>query len=352
MSLVALIGSLELGLIYAVMALGVFLSFRTLNTPDLTVDGSFVTGAACSAIICSSGGSPFAAILIGFIAGCLAGCVTALLNTKLQIQPLLAGILVMLALYSANLRIMGGKANISLMNVKTIYDSFDGTVFEPYGEMMVILIVIVLILVLLYLFLQTRMGFALRATGDNEYMVRASGINTNRMKLIGMAVANGLVATSGAMIAQFQSYADVGMGLGMVVIGLASVIIGEVIFGTKTLLRRLIAVVLGAVLYRTVIAFALGQGMPATDLKLISAVVVTIALSIGIIMKYLLKYYRQFAASKVGKPIVRAANLIFGFINWLFQPIRYLIASIHKTLNELPGKLFKSSGKMKGGGQK
>ena len=301
MSLTALIGSVELGLIYAVMALGVFLSFRTLNTPDLTVDGSFVTGAACSAIICSTGGNPFLAVLVAFIAGCLAGCVTALLNTKLQIQPLLAGILVMLALYSANLRIMGGKANISLMNVRTIYNIFEDTVLAPYGEMLVILLMIILILILLYLFLQTRMGFALRATGDNEYMVRASGINTNRMKLVGMAVANGFVATSGAMIAQYQSYADVGMGIGMVVIGLASVIIGEVIFGTRTLLRRLIAVVLGAVLYRTVIAFALSQGMPATDLKLISAVIVAIALSTGVIAKYLLRYAGRFARTAPGR---------------------------------------------------
>ncbi len=338
MPITALIGSIELGLIYAVMALGVFLSFRTLNTPDLTVDGSFVLGAAFSAVICSGGGNPFFAIFVAFAAGCLAGCVTALLNTKLQIQPLLAGILVMLGLYSVNLRVMGGKANIPLMDVKTIYNSFDGTALEPFGEMLVILIVIVLVLILLYLFLQTRLGFALRATGDNEYMVRASGINTNRMKLIGMAVANGFVATSGAMIAQYQSYADVGMGLGMVVIGLASVIIGEVVFGTRTLQRRLIAVVLGAVLYRVVIAFSLSQGLPAVDLKLISAVIVTIALSTAVIMKYLIKYYKRFAATRAGKQIVRfmtpAAKLIVSF----FFAIGMLLEKLHiRNRKELPG---------------
>ena len=299
-----LVGSVEQGLIYAVMALGVFLSFRTLNTPDLTVDGSFVLGAAFSAVICSGGGNPFFAVVVAFVAGCLAGSVTALLNTKLQIQPLLAGILVMLGLYSVNLRVLGGKANIPLMNIKTIYNSFDGTAFESYGEILVIVLVISFVLLLLYLFLQTKLGFALRATGDNEYMVRASGINTNRMKLIGMALANGLVATSGAMIAQYQSYADVGMGLGMVVIGLASVIIGEVIFGTKTLRRRLIAVVLGAVIYRVVIAYSMSRGLPAVDLKLISAIIVTIALSIGVISKYLLKYYKRFAMTALGKKLI------------------------------------------------
>jgi len=304
--MLAAVGALELGLIYAVMALGVFLSFRTLNTPDLTVDGSFVLGAAFSAVICSGGGNPFFAVFAALIAGCLAGCVTALLNTKLEIQPLLAGILVMLGLYSINLRVMGGKANIPLNDEVTIFDIFAGTALEKYGELPVILIAVSLILILFYLFLQTRLGFALRATGDNEYMVRASGINTNRMKLIGMALANGFVAVSGAMIAQYQSYADVGMGLGMVVIGLASVIIGEVIFGTKTLLRRLIAVVLGAVLYRLVITYSLSRGLPAVDLKLISAVIVAVALSAGVIVRYVRKYVRRFAGTALGKKLVPA----------------------------------------------
>ena len=261
MSFLAVISSIELGLIYAVMALGVFISFRTLNMPDLTVDGSFVLGAAVVAVYCSGGGNPYLALFFAFVAGLLAGSVTSLLNTKLGIQPLLAGILVMLALYSVNLRVMSGKANIHLMDSASIYHLFADSVLGRYNKLIVALIAIVIVFICLYLFLQTRLGFALRATGDNEQMVRAAGIDTDKMKLMGLALANGLVATSGGMIAQYQSYTDAGMGLGMVVIGLASVIIGEVVFGTKPLLRRLIAVVLGAVLYRFIIAFALASGM-------------------------------------------------------------------------------------------
>jgi len=263
------------------MALGVFISYRTLNTPDLTVDGSFVLGAATAAVLISGGGSPFWAILIAFAAGCAAGCVTALLNTKLRIQPLISSILVMLALYSVNLRVMGGRANIHLMNTPSIYHLFAETALAGFSKLVVAAISMLIILLLLYFFLNTRLGFALRATGDNEVMVRAAGIDSNQMKILGLALANGLVAASGAMIAQYQSYADAGMGVGMVVIGLASVIIGEVIFGVKPLWRRLLAVVLGSILYRLIIAFALGRGMPATDLKLVSAVIVAVALSAG-----------------------------------------------------------------------
>ncbi|NLZ93510.1 MAG: ABC transporter permease [Firmicutes bacterium] len=293
MTLLALLGSIELGLIYAVMALGVFISFRTLNTPDLTVDGSFVLGAAVSAVICSSGGSPFAALLVAFVFGSLAGTVTSLLNTKLGIQPLLSGILVMLALYSVNLRVMGGRANIHLMNSPSIFNLWQVAYFAKNAKLITATLTIFIILILLYFFLQTRLGFALRATGDNETMVRAAGINSDVTKLIGLALSNGLVAVSGAMIAQYQSYADVGMGLGMVVMGLASVIIGEVVFGVKPLLRRLLAVVLGSVLYRLIIAFAFAMGMPANDLKLVSAIIVAIALSTGTLKSAVLKQKRH-----------------------------------------------------------
>lgn len=293
MSFLAVISSIELGLIYAVMALGVFISFRTLNVPDLTVDGSFVLGAAVVAVYCSGGGNPCLALVFAFLAGLLAGSVTALLNTKLGIQPLLAGILMMLALYSVNLRVMAGRANIPLMDVATIYQLLAVSALGRFHKLTVALIAIVIILVLLYLFLQTRLGFALRATGDNEQMVRAAGIDTDKMKLIGLALANGLVAAAGGMLAQYQSYTDAGMGLGMVVIGLASVIIGEVVFGTKPLMRRLVAVVLGAVLYRLIIAFALASGMPATDLKLVSAVIVAVAMSTGALKKLYRKYLRH-----------------------------------------------------------
>lgn len=282
MTLAALMGSIELGLIYGVMALGVFLSFRTLNTPDLTVDGSMVTGMASSAVMCSMGYHPVLGLLLSFVTGCLAGSVTALLNTKLKIQPLLSGILVMLGLYSINLRIMGGKSNIALTKSDTIFKNFSDLTGIPYSSMLLSMIILALITLAFYYFLKTRLGFALRATGDNDDMVRASGINSNSMRLIGLALSNGFVALAGGLLAQYQSFADVGMGVGMVVIGLASVIIGEVVFGTKTLMRRLVAVSLGAILYRTIIGFAFALGMPASDLKLVSAVIVTFALSTGI----------------------------------------------------------------------
>ena len=292
MLIIILLESLELGLIYSILALGVFLSFRTLNTPDLTVDGSIVTGAAISAVICTAAAdmSPhmqalmcILALAASFVLGMGAGAITALLNTKLKIQPLLAGILVMLGIYSINLRIQG-KANVNLNNVPTIYRKADELFggFE-WSSIIIGVIIAAVIIALMYGFLNTRKGFALRATGDNEEMVRAYGISSDNMKLLGLAVSNGLVGIAGGMLAQYQGYSDVGMGVGMVVIGMASVIIGEVIFGTRSLIRRLIAVALGAVLYRMVIAIALYIGMPPTDLKLVSAIIVTIALSMGLL---------------------------------------------------------------------
>jgi len=286
MSVMVLMGSIELGIIYAIMALGVFISFRTLNMPDLSVDGSFVLGAAVSAVMTLSG-HPFLALGIAFIAGCGAGAITALLHTKLKIQPLLAGILTMLALYSLNLKVMDGRANIPLINKATVFSALQGTVIGNYSTLVFSLAVLTLILIVLFLFLKTRLGFVLRATGDNDHMVRALGVNTDSVILVGLAISNGLVAVSGALIAQSQSYVDVGMGIGMVVIGLASVIIGEVVFGISFLLRRLIAVVLGSVLYRLIIAVALEIGMPATDLKLVSAVIVALAMAMPIIKKRL-----------------------------------------------------------------
>lgn len=284
MTWLALQGSIELGIIYAIMALGVFISFRTLNIPDLTVDGSFTLGAAFSAVWCSNG-YPVTGLGLAFLAGCLAGCVTAWLHTKLEIQALLAGILVMLGLYSVNLTVMGTRANIPLINKATVFSILQNTRLEAYSHLLIPLALLIIILVLLLLFLKTKLGFVLRATGDNDQMVRALGVNTDTTILIGLAISNGLVALSGALIAQYQSFTDISMGIGMVVIGLASVIIGEVIFGTSPLLRRLMAVVLGAIIYRTVIAIALDMGMPAIDLKLVSALIVAAALSMPVIKK-------------------------------------------------------------------
>lgn len=290
MLIIILLEALELGLIYSILALGVFLSFRTLNMPDLTVDGSIVTGAAISAVMCTAaaGMEPVAqalmcvaGLILSFIFGMGAGAITALLNTKLKIQPLLAGILVMLGIYSINLRIQG-KANINLNSSPTLYDMVEELMrgFE-WSSIVFGAIVAFLVILLMYGFLKTRKGFALRATGDNEEMVRAYGISSDNMKLLGLSVSNGLVGLAGGMLAQYQGYSDVGMGTGMVVIGLASVIIGEVLFGTKSLMRRLVAVALGAIVYRMVIGVALYIGMPPTDLKLVSAVIVTIALAMG-----------------------------------------------------------------------
>lgn len=292
-------GAGELGIIYAILALGVFISFRTLNTPDLTVDGSFVLGTAASAVLAATG-HPYLSLIAAFLMGSMAGCVTSLLNTKLGIQPLLSGILVMLGLYSVNLRVMGGRPNIPISRDSTI---FSIPLFEPLGdykELALSLFILVIILALLSLFLNTRFGYVLRATGDNEGMVRAAGVNTNVTKLCGLAISNGLVALSGAMIAQYQGFSDIGMGTGMVVIGLSSVIIGEVVFGSKPLIRRLTAVALGSVLYRLIISIAFEIGMPPTDLKLVSAVIVAIALSASKIGGGLAKIKKKFTTGEDG----------------------------------------------------
>lgn len=300
MSFLAFRGSIELGIIYAIMALGVFISFRTLNFPDLTVDGSFVTGAAFSAVLCANG-YPGWGLVLALLAGCMAGCVPALLHTKLEIQPLLAGILVMLGLYSINLKVMGTRANIPLVNKTTVFSCLEGTPLEAHAQLLIPLVILIVILILLYLLLKTKFGFTLRATGDNAQMVRALGVNTDTTILIGMALSNALVALSGALLAQYQSFTDIGMGIGMVVIGLASVIIGEVVFGISSLMRRLIAVILGAMLYRMIIAVALEMGMPATDLKLVSATLVALALAMPVIKKKAGFYKRKMSAEGLNR---------------------------------------------------
>lgn len=297
----ALLGSLELGMIYAVLALGVFLSFRTLNMPDLTVDGSIVTGMAVSAVICSAGGNPFLALIGAFIGGGAAGLITGLLHTKLKIQAILAGILVMMASYSINLRIMGKTPNIPLTKVDTIYKLADKIMEPRYAGIIMNLVILAVIIAVLYLFLQTRLGFLFRATGDNEDMVKACGGSCDAMKLMGLAVSNGLVGLAGGMLAQNQGFADINSGVGMMVIGLASVILGEVIFGTKTLLRRLIAAALGAVVYRIIMAQALYLGMESTDMKLVSAVIVAVALSLGLLGGKGSKLTMKFSGKEVRK---------------------------------------------------
>lgn len=276
-----IIGTIGQGLLWSLLAVGVFLTFRVLDIADLTVEGSFPMGAAISAILLINGFNPIVSILGAAVGGMIAGAVTGWIHTKLKIPALLAGILTMIALYSINLHIMG-KANVPLLRVDTIYTMLGQVLPLDRTLMLVIvgLIVAVVTCLVLFWFFGTEIGAALRATGVNPQMIRAQGVNTDTMIVLGLLLSNGFVAVSGALIAQGNGYADVGMGIGTIVIGLASVIIGEVIFGTKSFVRSLIAVVLGSIVYRIVIAIVLYIGMPPNDLKLFTAVLVAIALSL------------------------------------------------------------------------
>ncbi|OAJ75481.1 ABC transporter permease [Brevibacillus sp. SKDU10] len=289
---IAIVGAFEQGLLFAVMVLGVFLTFRILNFPDLTVDGSFAMGGAIAAILIVDGMNPFVATALAMAGGAIAGVFTGVLTTKGKINGLLAGILTMIALYSINLRIMGKKSNVPLLREETLYTKaqavsiFD---FQIYGvslaSSIVFLIMVLIVKLIMDWFLHTDLGLDIRATGDNDRMIRSFGANTDTTTIIGLALSNALVAASGALVAQYQGFADVGMGIGMIVIGLASVIIGEVLFGTKSIMRLTLAVILGSIVYRLVIAFALRQGFLASDMKLITAIIVIIALILPNIMK-------------------------------------------------------------------
>jgi len=255
------------------------MTFRVLDYADLTVDGSFTLGAAVVSTAIVKGINPLIGTLMAIIAGALAGTITGILHTKLKITPLLSGILTMIGLYSINLRIMG-KANVSLLRQKTLITQIQGLGLDKDIASLVLgVITIGFLIFALNFFLKTEIGLALRATGDNEQMIRSLGVNTDTAKIAGLAVSNSLVALSGAEIAQFNNFADVNMGIGMIVIGLASVIIGEVLFGSDSFPRVLIAVVLGSIVYRIVIGLVLTFGLPATDLKLVSAILVVIALA-------------------------------------------------------------------------
>ncbi|HVJ48556.1 ABC transporter permease [Desulfitobacterium sp.] len=273
------VGTLEQGLMYAIMVLGVYLTFRILDYADLTVEGSFTLGGATAAILIYNGTNPWLATAIAFAAGCLGGTFTGFLHTRFKISPLLSGILTMTALYSVNLRVMG-RANVSLLKARTIFTDFKNLPgMHTYGVLVLAFLTIFVLGVLLYLFLKTELGLAMRATGDNELMIRSLGVNTNGMKLLGLALSNGLVALSGSFVAQNQQFADAGMGIGMIVAGLASLIIGEVLIGTSNLGRTLIAVICGGIIYRIIIAIALQMGLGPTDLKMITAFIVIIALA-------------------------------------------------------------------------
>ena len=278
-----LLSTVGQGLQWSILALGVFLSFRVLDAADLSVEGSVPLGAAVAATGIGAGLGITVSVLLAIVAGCCAGAVTGYLTTKLRIPVLLSGILTMIGLYSVNLHVMG-KANVGLLQettLFTLFESFGLTV--PQAGLVVGLLFAVVVGVIIYWFFGTEIGTAVRATGINAQMARAQGINTDGMMVLGLVISNGLVALSGAIVAQNNGFADVGMGVGTIVIGLASVIIGEVLFGASTFKMRLVSVVLGSIVYRLVIAAVLEMGMPPNDLKLFTAVLVAIALSLPLI---------------------------------------------------------------------
>lgn len=271
--------SLEPGLIYGLMALGVYISFRILNFADLTVDGSLTLGAAIAASVIVAGYNPWLGAVVALLAGLVAGACTGVLHSYLGISPLLSGILTMTGLYSINLRVLG-RANISLLRSPRIYqDVSRNGLPEEMAVLLVSLFTVVIIIYLVNLFLETEIGLSVRATGDNEQMIRSLGVDTRHTKIIGLSLSNGLVALSGAYVAQYQGFADISMGIGTIVAGLASVITGEVILGAGPVWRGLVAAVFGSFLYRLVMTLVLWLGFKPTDLKLMTAVLVVIALA-------------------------------------------------------------------------
>jgi len=290
MSIYALWGALEIGLIFALVALGVLISFRMLRFPDLTVDGSFPLGGAVAATLIGMRVDPFSATLVATLAGAAAGMITGWLNVKLKIMDLLASILMMIALYSINLRVMG-RPNVPLIMEPTVFTVLQPDAVPDYvARALMLLVVVALAKWLMDWFFTTQIGLAIRATGANPVMARAQGVTTNAMVLIGMAVSNALVALAGALFAQSQGGADISMGVGTIVIGLAAVIIGESILPARRLMTLTLAVVLGAVLYRFFIALALNAdfiGLKAQDLNLVTALLVTIALVLPLLRQRL-----------------------------------------------------------------
>lgn len=286
MSAYSLWGALEIGLVFSLVALGVLISFRILRFPDLTVDGSFPLGGATAATLISAGWDPYSATIAATMAGALAGMVTGWLNVKLKIMDLLASILMMIGLYSINLRIMG-KPNVPLITEPTIFTSLQPEMLSDYVTRPLILILVVIAAkLLLDWFFSTQIGLAMRSTGSNPRMARAQGVATGGMILLGMAISNALCAMAGALFAQSQGGADISMGIGTIVIGLAAVIVGESIIPSRRIVITTLAVIIGAILYRFFIALALNAdfiGLQAQDLNLITAVLVTVALVIPLL---------------------------------------------------------------------
>lgn len=261
-----LLGTLEQSFIFAIMVLGVYLSYKILDFPDMTVDGSFPLGGAVASAILIKGGNPILALVVATLCGAIAGLITGLIHVKLKVTNLLAGIIVMTGLYSVNLRIMG-KSNIPLFSVKHL---FNGNMIP----IVTLAILLILAKITIDYLLKTKFGFALKALGDNETLVISLGIDEKKLKIYGLMIANSFVALSGAILAQYQGFADVGMGTGTIITGLASIIIGEAIFKKRSFISMSMTVILGTIIYRTIIAMSLKLGMNASDLKLITSILV------------------------------------------------------------------------------
>jgi putative ABC transport system permease protein len=300
-TLIALLGSLEMGLIFALVALGVFISFRVINFPDLTVDGSFPLGGAVAATLLVAGWHPLAATVAAFAAGALAGLTTGWLHVKLKIMQLLAGILVMIALYSINLRVMG-KPNQPLLDSPTVFGLVHlAGLPAPWVTPAVLLAITLLVKFGLDGYFASEAGLAMRATGGNPRMARAMGISTDRLSLVALALSNGIVALAGGLFAQSQGGADVSMGIGTIVIGLAAVIIGETILPGRSMAIATWGCVVGAVLYRLLIALGLNSdfiGLQAQDLNLVTALLVTVALMMPASRRWLRRQRKASAARK------------------------------------------------------
>lgn len=294
--LLSLEGALGQGILWGIMALGVYVTFRLLDFADLTVDGSFATGGAVSAVLIIAGVTPLLSVLIATLAGIAAGAVTGFLNTACKIPPILAGILSQIGLYSINLMIMGA-SNLPLLKFKTMFSQLAGLLNLPASVQAWItpsnltaicigILFTIAVIAFSYWFFGTEMGSSIRATGNNMHMVRANGVSTNTTTILALMISNGLIALSGALVAQQQGYADVKMGIGAIVMALASIVIGETIFGRKGgFLRRLISIVVGSVIYRMIVSLVLQMGLNPDNLKLFTAVLVAVALTIPVFLE-------------------------------------------------------------------
>lgn len=280
-----LLSVFEQGLIYAIMALGMYITYKILDFPDMTVDGSFPLGAALSAVLISNGVNPYLTLLLSFGAGLIAGAITGFIHVKLKVRDILASIIMMTALYSVNLRI-AGRANLPIYNFDNIYsnnvtDKIFAGALAPFENVIVIAVIVIIVKLVLDWYLKTKSGYLLKAVGDNETIVTSMGIDKGKVKILGLSIANGMVALSGSMFAQQQRFFDASMGVGTAVIGLASVIIGTALFGQISVFTFSISVILGSILYKGCVAAAIRLGLQSTDLKLVTAVLFLLILVIS-----------------------------------------------------------------------